>query len=209
LTLRVCLVSVPLFLTLGVWLGYSLGRSRSSLAAAVDFIVSLPMVFPPIATGFGLLLFLGNRGVIGPAVRDLLGVEIVFGFAGVAVAAVVSGLPLMVKSVQAAVTGEIPRYMEAARVLGKSEFEIFFRVVLPLIRKNILAGLFLSWTRSIGEVGVTLMLGGNIVGRTNTVSLEIYNSVFTGDYERAALLAGMLGLASLLAMFMLRRLSTS
>ncbi|MEF3697049.1 molybdate ABC transporter permease subunit [Desulfolutivibrio sp.] len=209
LTLRVCLVSVPLFLTLGVGLGYYLGRSRSSLAAAVDFIVSLPMVFPPIATGFGLLLVFGNRGVIGPAVRDTFGVEIVFGFTGVAVAAVVSGLPLMVKPVQAAVTGEMTRYMEAARVLGKSEFEIFLRVVLPLVRKNILAGLFLSWTRSIGEVGVTLMLGGNIVGRTNTVSLEIYNSVFTGDYERAGLLAGMLGLASLTAMFMLRRLSAA
>jgi molybdate transport system permease protein len=147
--------------------------------------------------------------VIGPAVRATFGVEIVFGFTGVAVAAVVSGLPLMIKPVQAAVTGEMTRYMEAARVLGKSEFEIFFGVVLPLIRKNILAGLFLSWTRSIGEVGVTLMLGGNIVGRTNTVSLEIYNSVFTGDYERAAFLAGILGLASLLAMFMLRRLSAA
>lgn len=209
LTLRVCLVSVPLFFTVGVGLGYYLGRSRSFLATVVDFAVSLPMVFPPIATGFGLLLLFGNRGVLGPAIRNIFGVEIVFGFTGVAVAAVVSGLPLMVKPVQAAVGGEISRYMEAARVLGKSEFEIFFRVVLPLIRKNILAGLFLSWTRSIGEVGVTLMLGGNIVGRTNTVSLEIYNSVFTGDYERAAFLAGLLGLASLAALFTLRRMAVS
>lgn len=209
LTLRVSLVVVPLFLTVGVGLGYVLGRWRSSLAAALDFAVSLPMVFPPIATGFGLLLLFGNRGVIGPALRSLFGMEIVFGFPGVALAAFVSGLPLMVKPVQAAVGGEISRYTEAARVLGKSELEIFFQVVLPLVRKNILAGLFLSWTRSIGEVGVTLMLGGNIVGRTNTVSLEIYNSVFTGDYERAAILAGILGLASLAALFTLRRLAVS
>ncbi|NMC48892.1 MAG: molybdate ABC transporter permease subunit, partial [Desulfovibrio sp.] len=79
---------------------------------------------------------------------------------------------------------------------------------LPLVRKNILAGLFLAWTRSIGEVGVSLMLGGNIVGRTNTVSLEIYNSVFTGDYQRAAMLAMLLAVASLAAMFVLRRLSS-
>jgi molybdate transport system permease protein len=207
LTLRVCLVSVPLFLTVGVALGYYLGRSRSTLAAAVDFAVSMPLVFPPIATGFGLLILFGSRGVIGPFVRDVFGVQIVFGFTGVALAACVSGLPLMVKPVQAAVGGEAARYMDAARVLGKGELEIFFRVVLPLVKRPVLAGLFLAWTRSIGEVGVTLMLGGNIVGRTNTVSLEIYNSVFTGAYDRAALLAGMLGLASLAAMAALRRLA--
>jgi molybdate transport system permease protein len=207
LTLRVCLATIPLFLTVGVALGYYLGRSRSTLAAATDFAVSMPMVFPPIATGFGLLLLLGNRGGVGPFVREVFGVEIVFGFTGVALAAFVSGLPLMVKPVQAAVGGEVSRYMDVARVLGKGEAEIFFRVVLPLVKRPVLAGLFLAWTRSIGEVGVTLMLGGNIVGRTNTVSLEIYNSVFTGAYDRAALLAGMLGLASLAAMCALRRLA--
>ncbi len=208
LTLRVCAVTVPLFLTAGIGLGYYLGRSRSLLASAVDFAVSAPMVFPPIATGFGLLLLLGKKSVLGRALFALFGVEIVFGFWGLAVAAFVSGLPLMVKPVQAAVGGEVARFMEVSRVLGKTETETFFRVVLPLVRKNILAGLFLAWTRSIGEVGVSLMLGGNIVGRTNTVSLEIYNSVFTGDYERAAMLALLLAVASLAAMFLLRRLSS-
>ncbi|QLA16202.1 molybdate ABC transporter permease subunit [Desulfolutivibrio sulfoxidireducens] len=207
LTLRVCLVTVPLFLAAGIGLGYYLGRSRSLLASTVDFVVSVPMVFPPIATGFGLLLLLGSKSMVGRTLRELFEVEIVFGFWGVAVAAFVSGLPLMVKPVQAAVGGEVARFMEVSRVLGKTETETFFRVVLPLVRKNVLAGLFLAWTRSIGEVGVTLMLGGNIVGRTNTVSLEIYNSVFTGDYERAAMLALLLATVSLGAMFVLRRLS--
>jgi molybdate transport system permease protein len=208
LTLRVCVVTVPLFLTAGIGLGYYLGRSRSLVASCVDFVVSAPMVFPPIATGFGLLLLFGKKSLLGRALHDLFGVELVFGFWGLAVAAFVSGLPLMVKPVQAAVGGEVARFMEVSRVLGKTEMETFFRVVLPLVRKNILAGLFLAWTRSIGEVGVSLMLGGNIVGRTNTVSLEIYNSVFTGDYQRAAMLAMLLAVASLAAMFVLRHLSS-
>jgi molybdate transport system permease protein len=209
LTVCVMLMAAPLLLILGVALGYYLSRARSRLGSLLDFLVSLPLVLPPIATGFGLLMLLGRHGPIGKPLGDWLGVEMIFSFWGVLAAAIVAGLPLMVKPVQAAVRGDVLRLMETSAVLGKSEAVTFFRVVLPCIRKSVLAGLFLALGRAMGEVGVTLMLGGNIVGRTNTVSLEIYNAVFTGEFERAAALSILLGTVALGILLILRRLSSS
>ena len=163
----------------------------------VDFVVTLPLVFPPIATGFLLLMLLGRRSFLGGLLSRVAGVEIIFSFWGVALASCVAGLPLVVKPVQAALRRETGRLVETSYMLGKSPWTTFLRVVLPNIRKSVMVGLFLGMARSLGEVGVTLMLGGNIVGKTNTVSLEIYNSVFTGEYERAFALVIVLGVVSL------------
>ncbi len=197
LTAKVSVVAVPFCLLIGVPLGYLLGRGRSLLLDAADFLVSLPLVLPPIATGFFLLLLLGRHGPLGHPLKIATGIEIIFGFWGVALAACVAGLPLMVRPVKAAVGRETRRYAEVSAVLGQSELRTFFRVILPLMRRSVLAGTFLAWARSLGEVGVTLMLGGNIIGRTNTVSLEIYNAVFTGEYDRALVLAILLAVISL------------
>lgn len=209
LTARIMLLTAPLLLILGVAFGYYLSRGRSRLTSLLDFLLSLPLVLPPIATGFGLLVLLGRHGPLGRLLGSWLGVEVIFSFWGVLAAAVVAGLPLMVKPVQAAVRGEVLRFMETSAVLGKSEAVTFLRVVLPCIRKSVLAGLFLALGRAMGEVGVTLMLGGNIVGRTNTVSLEIYNAVFTGEFERAAALSLLLGAIALGILLLLRRLACS
>jgi molybdate transport system permease protein len=121
----------------------------------------------------------------------------VFSFAGVCLAGYVSGLPLLVKTVQATVRNELQGYIETARMLGKSRTLTFYRVILPLLKRGIVTGLFLGAARSLGDVGITLMLGGNIIGRTNTIALEVYNSVFLGEFDRAWLLAGLLGIVSL------------
>lgn len=114
------------------------------------------------------------------------------------VAAFISGLPLQVKPVQAALKSvEVSKLREAAAVLGKSETTIFFKVLLPCAKRSILAGLLLALARSLGEVGMSLMLGGNIIGRTNTLSLEIYNAVFNGEFKRAAVLSVIIGIASI------------
>ena len=206
LSARISLCCVPLFAVLGVALGCYLGSGRSALRSAVDFVVSLPLVFPPIATGFGLLLLLGRQGPLGRPLRAHLDVELVFGFGGLAIAALVSGLPLMVKPVQAAMRRETAQLAELSLVLGRSPAATFFRVVAPSLRRSLLAGLFLAWARALGEVGVSLMLGGNIVGRTNTVSLEIYNAVSLGEFGRAGLLAAILGAFSLVLVLVMRRL---
>lgn len=204
LTLQVLGIATALFVLLGIPLGAWLGRRNSRLSRAVEFMVSLPLVFPPIATGFILLLLLGRRGPLGRVLADGLGLEVIFSFGALVVAAFITGLPLMIKPIQAAFREEIQRLVELALVLGKTRRQIFFLVILPNIKRSVLAGLFLAVLRSLGEVGVSLMLGGNIVGRTNTVSLEIYNAVFTGEYERAGVLTALLGVISLGAVFLLR-----
>lgn len=205
LTLRVMAVAIPCFFLFGVPLGYLLGRGRGRLVAALDFLVSLPLVLPPMAVGFFLLLLLGREGVLGASLQRWFGLEIVFGFPGLALAAVTAGIPLMVRPIQAAVRGDLMRLVELSAVLGKSPLTTFVRVVMPHCRKSIAAGLFLATGRALGEVGVSLLLGGDIIGRTNTVSLEIYNAVFTGDFLRAGLLSGLLAAVSLALVLALKR----
>ncbi len=198
-------VAVPVFFLLGAPLGYLLGRGRGRFLAVLDFLISLPLVLPPMAVGFFLLLLLGRHGPFGILARRLFGLDIVFGFAGLALASVVAGIPLMVRPVQAAVRGELMRLVELSAVLGKSPLTTFVRVVLPHCKKSIAAGMFLATGRALGEVGVSLLLGGDIIGRTNTVSLEIYNSVFTGDFLRAGILSALLAAVSLVLVFALKR----
>jgi molybdate transport system permease protein len=122
-------------------------------------------------------------------------------------AAFIAGLPLVVKTVQASIRNDTLRLMEVSAVLGKSPPETFLRVTLPSIKKSIVAGLFMALARTLGEVGVTLMLGGNIVSRTNTISLEIYNSVFTGEFGNAVILASILGIASVIILALMHLFS--
>ena len=204
LTLRVLALSGALLLGCGVLTAYYLaGRRRGPLRGVVDFLVTLPLVFPPIATGFVLLLALGRSSPLG----RLTGLDLVFTFPGLVVAAFVAGLPLMVKPVESALRETSARLSEAAWVLGKSEWQTFWLVLLPNIRRSIAAGWFLALGRGLGEVGISLMLGGNIIGRTNTLSLEIYNAVFSGEFDRALVLAGLIGMFSLAIFLVLKRLS--
>ncbi|MFH0823650.1 MAG: ABC transporter permease subunit [Pseudomonadota bacterium] len=207
-TAKVASISLVLLAVFGILVGYYLGKKNSPVRTVVDALVTLPLVFPPVALGFLLLLILGKTGFVGRIVTGVFGVEIVFNLWGAVIAAFIAGLPLIVKPVQAAVQNTARGLMEASYTLGKSEAETFIFVVVPSIKKTIAGGLSLAFGRSLGEVGLTLMLGGNIVGRTNTLSLEIYNSVFTGEFERAGLRAAILGSVSLIILLVLKRLST-
>jgi len=203
LTLKVLAASGLLHLVSSILLGYYLTSGKSTMRSVVDFLVTLPLVFPPIATGFILLMLLGRAGLIG----QVLPVDIVFSFPGVVIAAFVAGLPLVVKPVEAALRGNVKQLAEASRVLGKSEWQTFWFVLLPNVKRNVASGWFLALGRSLGEVGITLMLGGNIIGRTNTLSLEIYNAVFSGEFERALVLSGIIGIFSLTIFIALKKLS--
>jgi len=156
LSAKLAASTLPLFLIFGVGIGYIVGRRRTPAAIALDFIVTLPLVFPPIATGFLLLLLLGRAGPLGEPLRAAFGLEIIFSFWGVMLAAFIAGLPLMVKAVQASIRADTLRLMEISAVLGKSPLETFLRITLPSIRKSIATGLFMAQARALGEVGVTL-----------------------------------------------------
>jgi len=204
LTLKIAIATLGLHFCGGLGLGYALARKGWRGRTLVDVAVTLPLVFPPMATGFLLLMLLGRRGLVGAPLAQWFGIEIVFTFWGLLIAAFISGLPLVVKPIQAGFEGTATRLAEAARTLGKSEWQIFLHVLLPNIRGALAAGLILGVGRALGEVGITLMLGGNIAGRTVTASLDIYNAVVNADFERAALLSIILGAITVLLFGVLR-----
>ena len=204
LSAQVLLLSTLIQLLLSVPLACWLARSQGVMNTIIDTAVTLPLVFPPVAMGFALLMLLGRHGPLG----KLFGESIIFSFPALVIAAVIAGLPLAVKPIQAALRSpEATKLTEVAAVLGKSRTTIFLCVLLPYAKRNIIAGVLLAAGRSLGEVGMTLMLGGNIIGRTNTVSLEIYNAVFNGELEKAGVLTFLVGCVSICMFIVLKKIS--
>lgn len=209
LTLQVSSITLAAHLVLGLGLGWALAKPRWPGRMLLDILVTLPLIFPPLALGFLLLVLLGRRSPLGNWLDGQLGLSFIFSVEGVALASIVAGLPLVVKPVEAAIAGVSRSLGEASRSLGRTEWETFLCVIVPNIKGALITGLVLASARSLGEVGITLMLGGNIVGRTNTMSLEIYNAVFNGEYDRAMALSVLLGLVTVLVYITLRRVSKS
>lgn len=195
LTGQVLLWSALLQLAIGVPLGWLIARGRFPGRELLDALVTVPLVFPPVVLGYFLLLLLGQRGWLTGALPEALRPQIVFQTPGLVIAAFVAGLPLMVKPVQAAFKDVPVALIEAAATLRAPPWDRFLTVELPLARRGLAAGLTLALGRGLGEIGISLMLGGNIVGRTETVSLAIYNHVTDGNFacanELSLLLAGL------------------
>ncbi|UCV01002.1 molybdate ABC transporter permease subunit [Acidovorax radicis] len=206
LTFNVVAWSMALQLVLGGSLAWLLARRRFAGRGLLDALVTLPLVFPPIVLGYGLLLLLGRQGWLTQWLPEGLRPDIVFTRTGLVAAAFIAGLPLMVKPAQAAFAGVSPRLREAAATLGHRPWSVFLRVDLPLARRGVVAGVILAGGRGLGEVGLSLMLGGNIAGRTETLSLAIYNHVLDGNLACANTLSLVLAVAALLAFVLLRRL---
>lgn len=188
--------SFGLFVILGIPLAYVLSCKSLRNRWILETIVTLPLIFPPIAIGFVLLLLLGRNGWIG-AYFYAWDIRFIFEFKGLVIAGFIAGLPLMVKPLQSAIETFPKTITEAAYLSGKSRFQTFVRVVLPCIKPSLIASLLIASARALGEVGITLMLGGNIIGKTDTISLAIYNAVFDGDYTLALVLCAILIVVSL------------
>ncbi len=196
LSIQVTLVATVGILILGLALALFLARTRTRAKILIETLINLPLVLPPSVIGYYLLITLG-RG--GPLVRwfDL---NLVFTWQAAVIAAIVVALPLMVQSSKAALESVDPVVENAARTLGSSEPEVIWRVTLPLARRGILAGLVLGSARALGEFGATLMVAGNIPGRTQTAPLAIYDAVQDGRLGDANLLVLMLTTLSLLSL---------
>ena len=184
LSLKVAGWATALNLVFGVAAGYGLARWRSGARDVVDSLLTLPLVMPPTVLGYYLLVLLGRRGVIGRWL-DSIGIQLVFTWQGAVVASMLVAFPLVLKSARAAFESIDPQLERAARTLGISETAIFFRVTLPLATRGLLAGTLLAFARALGEFGATLMVAGNLPGRTQTLSVAIYAAVQAGDDSTA------------------------
>lgn len=205
LTIEVLAWATVLHLLIGIPLGWLLARGRFRGRGLLDTLVTVPLVFPPVVIGYFFLLLLGSQGWLTTLLPPALRPDIVFQPAGLVIAAFLAGLPLMVKPVQAAFK-EVPQgLLDAAATLRATAIDRFMTVELPLTRRGIAAGLTLAVGRGLGEIGISLMLGGNIVGRTETVSLAIYNHVNDGNFACANEVSLLLAGIAALAFFLVRR----
>ena len=190
LTLKVALWATALNLLLGVGTGFVLARWRFPGRDVVDAALTLPMVLPPTVLGYYLLVLIGNQGPLGAWLKQSFGINLIFTWQAAVIAATIVAFPLVFKSARAAFEGVEPQLEQAARVLGVPEMGVFFRVSLPLAWRGILAGLLLAFARATGEFGATLMVAGSIPGKTQTLSIAVYEAVQAGQDDTANFLVG-------------------
>ena len=188
LSLQVATWATLACLVLGTGVGYALARWRFPGRDLVDTLLTLPMVMPPTVLGYYLLVLLGRKGWLGGWLHDTLGINLIFTLTGAVIAATVVAFPLVFKPARAAFEAVDPQLQDAARVLGVSEAGVFWRVTLPLAWRGILAGVLLGFARALGEFGATLMVAGSIPGKTQTLSIAVYEAVQAGQDDVANLL---------------------
>jgi len=202
LSLKTVMVCSTLFLLVGIPTAYYLAKENLRCKWLFESIVTMPLVFPPIAVGFFLLMLLGRDGVLG-GVLGKLDMAVIFEFPALVIAGFIAGLPLMVKPLQSAIEHFPKPIVEASFISGKGEMRTLFAVILPSIKRSLVAALLIASARALGEVGITLILGGNIIGETDTISLALYNAVIDGEYDLAWQLSGILtGIALVLFFFL-------
>ena len=185
LSVKVVLCQGALLIIFGLALAYYLAFGKAKFKAILEMIVTFPLVFPPIATGFLLLYLLGKNGIVGKA----LNLEIIFSFKALVLAAFIASLPLFVKPVASALGSLSKSLSEAAYSLGKDKFQTAIFVLFPCVAKSVATTFILAISRGLGEVGITLILSGNIIGKTDTISLAIYNAVYDGKSDEALILS--------------------
>ncbi len=188
LSIQVAVLATALNALVGIPLAYLLAKRRFWGRTALDLAVTLPLVLPPTVTGYYLIVLLGRRGWLGAPLYELTGWTVAFTWYAAVIASTVMALPLLVRTARAAIESVDPDLERAAFTLGRPEWRTALEVTLPLARNGILAGLVLAFARALGEFGATLMLAGNIPGKTTTVPLAIYSAVQTGESQQAAVL---------------------
>jgi molybdate transport system permease protein len=207
LSLRVAFVSTAVAFVAGLWLAYILANREFRGKEVLDAAITLPLVLPPTVLGYYLLVLLAGNSPLGKLWENIFGSPLVFTWKAAVVAALLHSLPLLVKSARAALE-TVDRSLErAARNLGASEWRLFWRVTLPLARRSILAAVALAFARSLGDFGVTLMVAGNIPGRTQTAAVAIYDAVEAGNTALARTLVLVISAVALLILTLANRLN--
>ena len=190
LTLQVAVVATLINVPLALAVSWLVVKRRVPGRILIEAVVSLPLALPPVAVGLFLLLLLGRDGPIGGLLDDLLGVDVVFTWVAAAIASAVVSFPLMARAIMVAMGDVDARLEMSARSLGAGPLRVAATITVPLAYRGILAGLLLGFVRAVGEFGATIIVAGNIPGRTQTLPLAIYQKVQTRDDDAALALAG-------------------
>jgi molybdate transport system permease protein len=202
LTLRTAALSTLLIVPPGLAMAWLLARFRWRGKSLIETLVALPLVMPPVATGLILLQLLGRRGPLGGWLHRTFGLDVIFTWRAVVAAMMVMSFPLLVRAARVAFEEVNPRLEQIARTLGASETRVFFTITLPLAARGIVSGMLLAFARAIGEFGATILVAGNIPGRTSTLSLAIYNHVQLGRDAEAFRLLGIAVVIAFLAVWL-------
>jgi len=196
LSLQVAVVATFFVVIAGTAAAYILATTNFRGKQALDIFCTLPLVLPPSVTGYYLIFLCGRNGFIGKYVYELTGWSIMFTWYAAALASFVVSFPLMVRTTRAAIESVDQQLIQASYSLGRSKRETFFRVVLPMARPGMIAGAVLAFARAMGEFGATLMIAGNIPGRTDTMPLAIYTSAASGNWTEAHVMVAFFTIAS-------------
>ena len=209
LSLRVAFISTVLVVVAGVSLAWALAAKSFRGREALDALVTLPLVLPPTVLGYYLLVLLGRGSTVGQLYESITGGPLVFTWQGAVVAASVGALPLVVKTARAAFASVDAELEDAARTLGKTEWQVFRRVTLPLASRGVAAAAMLAFARALGDFGATLMVAGNIPGRTQTAAVAIYDATQTGRDAHALTLVLILSAAAFAVLYTTNRLTAT
>jgi molybdate transport system permease protein len=175
LSLEVALYCTAISLPLALFIGYKMARSNFFGKAFVESLINLPLVMPPVTTGYILLLLLGSKSIVGSWVYDVFGIRLAFSFQAAVIAAIIVSFPLIVRSIRTSMEMVDTGLEDASRILGAGRIKTFFKVTVPLALPGILSGTILAFARSLGEFGATITFAGNIEGETQTLPLAIYS----------------------------------
>jgi len=207
LSLKVAFWATGLNLIFGVAVGFALARWRFPGRELLDSILLLPMVLPPTVLGYYLLVVIGRRGWLGGWLEREFGIHLIFTWQGAVLAATVVAFPFVCKSARAAFETVDVQFEEAAKVLGLAAPAIFFRITLPLAWRSILAGVLLAFARALGEFGATLMVAGSIPGKTQTLSIAVYEAVQAGQDSLANVLVLLTSVTCVVVLLLAGRLA--
>jgi molybdate transport system permease protein len=205
LSLLVSALSTLFVAVIGGAIAYLLATREFRGKIILEVLISLPLIMPPTVTGYYLIMIFGRNGFLGKLLYDIAGWSIMFTWQAAVLSSFIISLPLMVRTAQAAIASVDITMRDSATMLGYSEWQTALKVVIPLARKGILAGVVLAFARAMGEFGATLMVAGNIPGRTSTMPLAIYSYAVSGDWEKAHSLVLLLTLTSGLFIFLARQ----
>jgi len=201
LSLKIALTATFFNFFLGSACAYILARKDFFGKNLLDALLMQPMIMPPTVLGYYLLVVLGRQSAIGRFLEESFGITLVFTWKGAVIAAMIASLPLFIKPARAALESVSGHLENAARILGKNEWEVFRHITLPLSARGIIAGTALTFARSLGEFGTTLMVAGNIPGKTQTLSIAIYDAVQAGNTTLANTLVAIMTVLSIIILY--------